>query len=418
MLLGSGASADAGLPTTIGLTDAVIDRVSYPDESLILEFIRHTLAAELARPTHRISRGDGGYDVSVDVERLFAAVDLLVARHEQPWSPFVASWHPGLESFTPPRRLTEFELSSQLNSFDGALHALLSRVAQSGSTRPYLDMGSVRRALSGVVAGAVALSRPSDVSELLERVRGEMLRSLFGVLRIDDPAAVAYLLPLTELARAQGVLRIATLNYDRAVENAAELAGDECDTLIETWLERGALELPDSGLQLLKLHGSIDWVFEGGMAARQLPRQQIRKVDEEEEKARYDRPAVVFGEGGKLRAEGPFLELLLAWATALRQADNLLIIGYSFRDQHVNELIARWFNNNERRRIILLSPDEVEASTHADFGWHLKQVDADKPKPRDPRSCRFQHVVGRTKEALPAAIAAAVSPLHAVDSSP
>jgi hypothetical protein len=68
------------------------------------------------------------------------------------------------------------------------------------------------------------------------------------------------------------------------------------------------------------------------------------------EKQRYDQPAVVFGEAGKLRSEGPFLELLLAWAAALKRAANLLVVGYSFRDQHVNELIARWFNGTPWQR--------------------------------------------------------------------
>jgi hypothetical protein len=80
------------------------------------------------------------------------------------------------------------------------------------------------------------------------------------------------------------------LNYDQSVEKVAELMGEECDTAIETWLERGELEWAQSGLRLLKLHGSIDWVAE-----------------QTQESGWLERPAVVFGEAGKLRSEGPYL---------------------------------------------------------------------------------------------------------------
>jgi hypothetical protein len=35
----------------------------------------------------------------------------------------------------------------------------------------------------------------------------------------------------------------------------------------------------------------------------------------------------VFGEAGKRRSVGPFLELLLSWSPSNRQADSLLVVG-------------------------------------------------------------------------------------------
>jgi hypothetical protein len=35
----------------------------------------------------------------------FAAVALLIDRHEQPWSPFVATWSPALESLVVPHAI-------------------------------------------------------------------------------------------------------------------------------------------------------------------------------------------------------------------------------------------------------------------------------------------------------------------------
>jgi hypothetical protein len=414
VLLGAGASADAGIPTTVGMTDSVMDKVERTEHSLILRFIRGTLEADLARRAQHGPRWPRT-DVRLDVERLFAAVDLLIDRYEQPWSPFVTAWNRGLESFAPTPNVTERDLVSQLNEFDRALKGMLSRAAQARAQSTQIETGGVRQALARVVAQAVKRSKPGDVGALLSGARTEMLRSLFDVLRIDDPHSVSYLTPLIEVAKSQGQLTIATLNYDRSVENAAELAGVPCDTAIETWLESGELKLAEEGLQLLKLHGSINWVVEGGSPSGGLPQQRIRKVAEDE-KARYDRPAVVFGEGGKLRAEGPFLELLLAWAAGLRRADNLLIIGYSLRDAHVNELIARWFNNDASRRIVLLSP-EIE-SAGRDFGWHLEQIARQRPNQPGEPAPRFVHIAGKTKAQLPEAIAAASKRLPVAASGP
>jgi len=202
VLLGAGASADAGIPTTIGMTNSVIERIRDRDHKRLLEFIRHTLAADLAQ------RHEGTWDrhrpelyVDVDVERLFASVELLIDRYSEPWSPFVATWHPGLESFAPAPGVKTFDLFYDLNSFDSALKEVLRRSSQG---RTALDTRKVSDALGKVLKRAAQLARPGELGELLTSVRREMLRSLFDVLDITDRSSVAYLTPLVDLAREHG----------------------------------------------------------------------------------------------------------------------------------------------------------------------------------------------------------------------
>jgi NAD-dependent SIR2 family protein deacetylase len=397
VLLGAGSSADAGIPTSVKMTDEIIGRMEYPQHVRLLEFVRHTLAADIAQRTDV----DALRGVNVDVERLFASIDLLVDRYDQPWSPFVATWHPGLESFSRAAAVRGSDLFSELNHFESTLE---SAFGQGWNRR---GGGSVRRSLGAVIEKAFQRARPGDAGELLAVVRGEMLRSLFDLLRIDDRQRVAYLAPLINLAQTQGSLTIATLNYDRSVENAAEVAGQPYETGIETWLSRGDFDWAPDGLRLLKLHGSIDWVADNESQAGALPLQQIRKVADVEEKGYYERPAVVFGEAGKLRAEGPYLELLLAWAAALRLADTLLVIGYSFRDQHVNELIARWFNADSQRRIVVVDTNDLASQGWDTFGGRLAHVD-DSP-PTTTATQRLVQIVGTAKDRLAEATAAAVN---------
>ena len=88
------------------------------DEARLLDFVHYTIAADLARLSPATAQSE---TIRVDVERLFASVDLLVNRYDQPWSPFVATWHPGLESFSPSPTLRSFDLTMELTSFERAL---------------------------------------------------------------------------------------------------------------------------------------------------------------------------------------------------------------------------------------------------------------------------------------------------------
>ncbi len=70
--------------------------------------------------------------------------------------------------------------------------------------------------------------------------------------------------------------------------------------------------------------------------------------------------AVVFGSHNKLTAEGPFLDLLAEFKTELWQHSELLVIGYSFRDPHINYIIGRWLDADRKRQIHVVDPASEE----------------------------------------------------------
>lgn len=41
----------------------------------------------------------------------------------------------------------------------------------------------------------------------------------------------------------------------------------------------------------------------------------------------------------------------------MSRAEKLIVIGYSFRDEHVNELIQRWTSEDVRRTITVVDPN-------------------------------------------------------------
>ena len=132
----------------------------------------------------------------------------------------------------------------------------------------------------------------------------------------------------------------------------------------------------------------------------------VLTVSKEDSSSWGTEPGIIFGEGAKLRADGPFLELLLEWASDLNDAEALLVIGYSFRDPHVNVTIANWFNAKPDRAIVVVSKDPLD-----DFAVGNEFVQA--LVRLGPSSPRFEFLSGRTKDLLQAALKAATLPLPA-----
>jgi hypothetical protein len=399
VLLGAGASKDAGIPTTEEMTEAIISRMQYAVHVRLLDFIQHTLAADQAARTPA-SEWTALSPVRpiVDVERLFAAVDLLIDRHDQPWSPFVATWSAGLDSFAPPQVPSGPDLRWDLQAFDQAIR----RATQSTSAGSLGGFHSPGGELASALEKALRRVQPGDVSALLRDVRNEMLTSLVDIVNVRDPSMVGYLKPLATLARRQSRLTVATLNYDLAVETMVNDDNGVDLQRTETWQEEATPSSTKPTLHLMKLHGSIDWVIsESTDSPLPLRLVNLRTGDSARELA--GQPAVVFGEGGKLRAEGPFLELLLGFSNALNNVDRLLIVGYSFRDDHVNELIARWFANAPSRKIILLDPSEIERDPRNPFTRQLGWLNAAALRAPDVTR-RFHHVQETTATGLSGAI--------------
>jgi hypothetical protein len=217
-----------------------------------------------------------------------------------------------------------------------------------------------------------------------------MLREL-EMLVATTRKDIRYLLPLTQHGRRSGGLTIATLNYDLSIEYACDEVGVNASTGIGGWVSQGRVKFENEGVHLLKLHGSINWSWtQSGQEEGRFPRRTIH-VGENRSDDRRSEPAVIFGQRDKLTAEGPFLGLLAEFETRLASSTRLVAIGYSFRDQHVNELIRRWAAEDSDRTILVVDPywPERFAASHDDFRGELNRFlvppDWKDPPPFEPR---------------------------------
>lgn len=372
ILLGAGASVEAGVPDTYGMTSKIMElfRKDYLMQRYVavISFVIGGLLFQ-----HGI-KGRDPLQEGVNVEELFNAVQLLAERNTLEAAPFVESWHPMVQELDRARlhtsgsgRLYWLIYDRLVKAMESALGSLPSgnnRTSPSEFMRGWVSrvryLGSsggfdFDRELEKVIEQAK--DRPGE-GEIFSETAESMIRVLVNIVWIDQAESIAYMMPLVSLLGAQRRLTIATLNYDNSIELLAQSASVPCTTGIDEWSRTGSFAPTGDGIFLIKLHGSIDWALDRDkhLEDRPMPHSIIRQVDAEEIKKPRFRPGVIFGQRNKLTAEGPFLDLLRAFQQELSRSDILTVVGYSFRDDHVNEYISQWLNQSRERKMRIINP--------------------------------------------------------------
>jgi hypothetical protein len=338
ILVAAGASVPAGIPTATGMVEILCKWIKERDPrgwSLFGGVIDSVVGA---LKWHRASVRRDPFG-PVDIEDLYEMLCALRDRHKLPITPFVGSWSHAVsgisqasidalisettEAFTIDMR----DLTSSLES----IHRISGRMGDVGVRLERFD--AALRGLIGAVGG-------QDITIFDQAIKA-VLRAVENICRIKDEASIGYLRPLLRNAKSRN-LWIATLNYDRSMEIAAEVEGVACDLGIQG--NGAVIEFGNGGpLCLAKLHGSVDWSMdaEWSISVGQHSRGNT---------------ALIFGAGNKLRVEGPYLDLLLAFREQLGRSSQLEVCGYSFRDAHINHLLLRWLIQDDTRKIQIFDP--------------------------------------------------------------
>ncbi|MCA1576161.1 MAG: SIR2 family protein [Acidobacteria bacterium] len=199
--------------------------------------------------------------------------------------------------------------------------------------------------------------------ERLWNIRLHMRRTLEELAMLRDDKKVEYLTPILTLLKKQPRLVVATLNYDNAVELLARDNSVPCDTGIKDWIEKDMFDFSGDGLKLLKLHGSVYWRWTEPITTYDLKMEhrEIRYIEHYTDRfstmVAVETPMVIYGQRNKLTTEGIFLDLLRQFDKELSNSDLLTVIGYSFRDEHINFFITKFLNSDESNVIRVVMPD-------------------------------------------------------------
>lgn len=197
-------------------------------------------------------------------------------------------------------------------------------------------------------------------------------------LGLDDERTqkLHYIRNLVEICAEGCGVDIFSLNYDLCIETALQSYAKR--DFVNGFSEEGwqpetfSSEVP---IRLFKLHGSLDWVEDQayGVCSLQYPRNKWAENIEGENV----RPLLIFGTAHKLAPREPFLSLAYAFSQAVLKTTVLGIIGYSFGDEHVNQIIRQGIEKNPKLRVLVIGP-------HADsYVEQINFLQGRKPRVED-----------------------------------
>jgi hypothetical protein len=285
-LLGAGASKDAGLPLAIEITDRIVDDIerSYVALMPLLRFVHGGIC---------FGRGCSNKkpDERVNIEEFLIACQDLAHRSSSTLYPFVSSWH--------------------------------EKLAEVGHLPPEIEEAGETNAF--------------------EFVSRHCKRRLREWLTINDSTRIKYFRNLKDFISEGFRLHVFTLNYDECVELALAHELGEINGKWTTGFHHKGWkpELFDNKKKrfdalLYKLHGSLDWVEDEDLGVCSVKWPMAEHAEEIPDT--YE-SLLIFATALKVIPRDPYLTLLVRFRAELLRCECVVILGYSFGDDHVNTML-------------------------------------------------------------------------------
>lgn len=344
-LLGSGVSCPAGVPTTAGLTQAVLGGAGYA---------RHT---------------DGSYFKGQALYEHLGEPDSHV--------PHISSFLRWLMCYVSP--YYDRSLGRRANYED--LYYLVGQIhdEEVGDLDNPLVFDAQRDIRPRLCECAECISRTSHSSLNISLVTLEILNYIAGVVGMelaapDGPANYLHFLCGALRAGTSVQVCIFTLNHDLLVErflssqNIAVIDGfGPPINSVRYWnpqLFRARLE----GCVMLKLHGSIQWFRfrpDGGDGSDErigLPEacdiQHTIGPDGQSQRVVDQRPLMLIGTFNKIPeyTGSVFSDLFAEFRQRLAEVGTLVVCGYGFGGKGINGQVIEWLYGLPSRRILLVHP--------------------------------------------------------------
>ena len=191
--------------------------------------------------------------------------------------------------------------------------------------------------------------------KLIEEFKQAILEKLVKEwVSLDDKNKSKYYKKLEKFQKEfEYPLHLFSLNYDLCIEKTIDssLLKRGFNTDNRYWdYDLYKKEDGNKEIKLYKMHGSIDWINDNG---------RVKEIDGV---PNPNKCAIIFGTIYKLRYVDPFLFFINEFKNKLlNDVDLLVIIGYSYSDEHINAIIAQAFQHNNQLKILNVSPgNEIE----------------------------------------------------------
>lgn len=321
-LFGAGASVGAKLPMANELTNKVITHFQTSNESgadqvlAVLQYVYYGLLFEESKT--------GNLQVTADIERLLNVVGALAQKENLDLDAFITAWDPaidGLNQFEPHR----FSGGNGLHRFAHEVENTFNRFSKGR----HVSASTLKRTLEQAIIEVSGVIPRTVENGAFKQTMEKTVLCLKTLLKVEEKQDLSYLSPIKDFLKFDPVLTIATLNYDKVIETFCSQNQIVYSTGLTLWSKEFEVKPPQSGLFLIKLHGSLDWEIEQGYNGHfknfRLTEDEAIKTmtTRQAEEAIDSKPAIIFGQRDKLTADGPFLDLLRAFRDQLFTAITL-----------------------------------------------------------------------------------------------
>lgn len=261
------------------------------------------------------------------------------------------------------------------------LMLLIRRIINRDSYLPYPITGSWADKINSLEIAWKDLNKtwsPQESNTLFENLENKLTEQLPKWLKIGEEKT-EYLHPISDYLKmteqGSSKLEIFTLNYDLVFEKYFN-NGDE--TLLNTGFNNGHFDgfvndPPNNFCRInyYKLHGSINWIKdETGKIKEYFHFRDGNKVFirngtdgteislKEFLKTPFSNAHIIFGQGGKFLTVDPFLSLLYHFKQLLSHKQIYFVVGYSFFDPYINNLLLEGLSNDRinPRLMVVVNP--------------------------------------------------------------
>jgi len=154
-----------------------------------------------------------------------------------------------------------------------------------------------------------------------------------------------------------------TTNYDNVIENYCSQSGHTCKlSVLNHELRPIAKKVSKEKYILTKLHGSLNWLIDKQTSDIQVTETQSRVRKGSGRWARNE--YVLFGTKARLGELGIYDKLFERLEKFLLEADVCIVVGFSFRDDHVKEKINQALQENKTLKILIVSRSPIAGSAN------------------------------------------------------
>ena len=267
------------------------------------------------------------------------------------------------------------------------LMLLVNRIINRDSYLPYPITGSWADKINFLEIEWRNLKEKQIQSEpLFENLANKIKERLASWLNIGNEQ-LEYLCPVEKYLKKSSSnsakLEFFTLNYDLVFEKYFN-RGDV--TLLDTGFTQGHFtgfnrdpSKTDFRINYYKLHGSINWEKEPTGSIKELFEYandpnffRVRNEEDSVDRQTIDEflstsilnAHIIFGQGGKFLSVDPFISILYNFKEKLEEKDIYFVIGYSFFDPYINNMLLEGLSKDSRnsKLMIVVNPQFSEKS--------------------------------------------------------